>query len=57
MTKFKLLVLSVFLLSFSLFSFAADTVKIKMTTNMGDIILELYPINLKMQDRTLGNYH
>lgn len=43
MTRFKLLVLSVFLLSFSLLSFASEPVKIKMVTNKGDIFLELYP--------------
>ena len=34
---------TVFLLAFSLNSFAADPVKIKMVTNQGDILLELYP--------------
>lgn len=43
MTRFKCLALSVFLLSFSLLSFAAEPVKIKMVTNKGDIYLELYP--------------
>lgn len=56
MTRFKLLVLSVFLLSFSLFSFAADTVKIKMTTNMGDIILELYPDKAPETVKNFVNY-
>ena len=47
MTKIKVLFLTFFLsfffLSFSISSVAADTVKIKMTTNQGDIFLELYP--------------
>lgn len=43
MTKIKVLFLTLSLLIFSVSSFAADNVKIKMTTNQGDIFLELYP--------------
>lgn len=48
MTRFKFPALSAVLLSFILLifstaGFASDTVKIKMVTNKGDIILELYP--------------
>lgn len=43
MTKFKFLILTVLFFCISLSSFAADTVKIKMITNKGDIFLELYP--------------
>ena len=56
MTRFKLLVLSVFLLSFSLLSFAADTVNIKMTTNKGDIFLELYPDKAPATVKNFVNY-
>jgi len=56
MTRLKLLVLSVFLLSFSILSFAADTVKIKMTTNVGDIILELYPDKAPESVKNFVNY-
>ena len=48
MTKIKILVLTLLLLTISTLSFASevkasDPVKIKMTTSKGDIILELYP--------------
>lgn len=43
MTIIKQLILIVFLLSLSVSSFAEKTVNVKMTTNMGDIYLELYP--------------
>jgi len=43
MTRFKYLILTILLFSFSLSSYAADPVKIKMTTTKGNIILELYP--------------
>ena len=56
MTRFKRLVLSVFLLSFSLISFAADPVKIKMTTNKGDIFLELYPDKAPDTVKNFVNY-
>lgn len=56
MTKFKLLILSVFLLSFTVLSFAADTIKIKMTTNKGDIILELYPDKAPETVKNFVNY-
>lgn len=56
MTRFKFLVLSVFLLSFSVLSFAADTVKIKMKTNAGDIILELYPDKAPETVKNFVNY-
>ncbi len=56
MTRFKLLVLSVFLLSFSLLSFASETVKIKMVTNQGDIILELYPDKAPDTVKNFVNY-
>lgn len=56
MTRFKLLVLSLFLLSFSLCSFAADPVKIKMITNKGDIMLELYPDKAPASVKNFVNY-
>ena len=48
MTKIKILVLTLLLLTISALSYASETkasdpVKIKMTTSKGDIILELYP--------------
>lgn len=56
MTRFKFLALSVFLLSFSLLSFAAESVKIKMVTNKGDIILELYPDKAPQTVKNFVNY-
>lgn len=56
MTRFKLIVLSIFLLSFSLLSFAEETVKIKMETNKGDIILELYPDKAPETVKNFVNY-
>lgn len=56
MTRFKLLILSVFLFSFSLSSFAADPVKVKMITNKGDIILELYPDKAPATVKNFVNY-
>ncbi len=56
MTKFKLVILSVFLLSFTVLSFAADTIKVKMTTNKGDIILELYPDKAPETVKNFVNY-
>ncbi|MCU7799962.1 MAG: peptidyl-prolyl cis-trans isomerase [gamma proteobacterium symbiont of Lucinoma myriamae] len=56
MTRFKFLVLSVFLISFSMLSFAADPVKIKMSTNKGDIILELYPDKAPETVKNFVNY-
>ncbi len=56
MTRFKLLVLSLFLLSFSLLSFASETIKIKMVTTKGDIILELYPDKAPDTVKNFVNY-
>ena len=59
MKNYKHLVLGLFLFSFSLFSlvsFAADTVKVKMITNQGDIVLELYPDKAPLTVKNFVNY-
>jgi cyclophilin family peptidyl-prolyl cis-trans isomerase len=59
MIKLKTLFLTCIALSFTLslsLSFAANTIKIKMTTNKGDIILELYPDKASATVKNFVNY-
>ena len=56
MTKFKCFILTVLFFSFSISSFAADPVKVKMTTTKGDIILELYPDKAPVTVKNFVNY-
>ncbi len=56
MTRSTQLILSILLLSLSVFSFAADPVKVKMITNQGDIILELYPDKAPESVKNFVNY-
>ncbi|MCP3853061.1 MAG: peptidyl-prolyl cis-trans isomerase [Gammaproteobacteria bacterium] len=64
MTRFKLpaikIIMSAFVLSITLLLstsvFAAQTVKIKMVTNKGDIILELYPDKAPITVKNFVNY-
>jgi len=56
MTKFKLLFIGLFLLSFSVLSMAADTIKVKFITNQGDIIVELYPDKAPITVKNFVNY-
>jgi len=56
MKNVRLLVLGLFLFSFSVVSFAADRVKVKMTTNQGDIVLELYPDKAPLTVKNFVNY-
>ncbi len=56
MTKYKHLFIALFLLSFSLLSMAADTVKVKFISNQGDIILELYPDKAPITVKNFINY-
>ncbi len=56
MTIIKQLVLIVFLLSLSMSSFAEKTIKVKMTTTMGDIVLQLYPDKAPATVKNFVNY-
>jgi len=64
MTRFKLpaikIIMSAFVLSITLLLstsvFAAQTIKIKMVTNKGDIILELYPDKAPVTVKNFVNY-
>ncbi len=56
MSLFKRLFLCLILLGSTTIGFAADTVKIKMTTNAGDIILELYPDKAPQTVKNFVNY-
>ncbi len=56
MTKYKLLLIGLFLLSVSAFSMASDTVKVKFITNQGDIIVELYPDKAPITVKNFVNY-
>ncbi len=56
MTTIKQLILTLFLLTLTLSSFAADTVKVQMITTKGDIVLELYPDKAPVTVKNFLNY-
>ena len=56
MTMIKQLLLSIILLSLSVTAFAEETIKVKMTTTMGDIVLELYPDKAPETVKNFVNY-
>lgn len=56
MAMIKQLLLSIILLSLSVTTFAEDTIKVKMTTTMGDIVLELYPDKAPETVKNFVNY-